>query len=102
MRKFECPGYLKVPHAFSTRIGGISAEPFAALNLGNPSEGPQDSRENIAENYRRLHAAIGCETTPRAWVRQVHGRRVELLEREAEGENHLDDEEVKNSGFLEQ
>jgi YfiH family protein len=75
-----------VVHAFSTRIGGISSGPFAALNLGNPGEGEKDSEENLRENYRRLQEALGCAGVMRAWVRQVHGRNVELLEREPEGE----------------
>jgi polyphenol oxidase len=78
----------QVRHAFSTRIGGVSSGPFAALNLGNPSDSPeQDSSSNIAENYRRLQEALHCpKHTLRAWVRQVHGRSVELIEREPENE----------------
>jgi len=34
----------------------------------------------------RLQVALGCPEALRAWVRQVHGRNVELLEREPEGE----------------
>lgn len=80
----------KVRHAFSTRVGGVSTGAFASLNLGNPSasdSAPQDEGENIAENYRRMQEAISCPRgTMRAWVRQVHGRNVELIEREPENE----------------
>jgi polyphenol oxidase len=63
-----------VPHAFSTRLGGVSVGPFTSLNLGNPNGCPvQDDLANIAENYRRLQAAIGCEGRSRAQVHQVHG-----------------------------
>ena len=63
-----------VPHAFSTRSGGVSDGPFASLNLGNPGGVlQQDSTENIAENYRRLHAAIGCEQRRRFFAHQIHG-----------------------------
>src|SRR4051812_36410770 len=77
-----------VKHAFSTRVGGMSSKPFDALNLGNPGgEVVQDSLENIRENYRLLQEGIGCDATIlRAWVRQVHGRAVELIEREPENE----------------
>lgn len=62
------------PHAFSTRLGGISRGPFESLNLGNPSEQSiQDSTENISENYRRLQKAIGCESRRRYLSHQVHG-----------------------------
>lgn len=63
-----------VAHAFSTRSGGVSEGPFASLNLGNPGgASQQDSTETIAENYRRLHAAIGCERRRRIFAHQVHG-----------------------------
>lgn len=62
------------PHAFSTRLGGVSRGPFDSLNLGNPSgQTLQDSTENISENYRRLQKAIGCENRRRYLVHQVHG-----------------------------
>jgi purine-nucleoside/S-methyl-5'-thioadenosine phosphorylase / adenosine deaminase len=63
-----------VPHAFSTRIGGISPPPFDSLNLGNPSGTEvKDQWMNIYENYARLQAAIACADRARAWVHQVHG-----------------------------
>ena len=66
-----------VPHAFSTRIGGISAAPFDSLNLGNPSGcAVQDPSERIAENYRILFRSVGCEGRAHAYLHQVHGGRV--------------------------
>ncbi|MBC7783998.1 MAG: peptidoglycan editing factor PgeF [Burkholderiales bacterium] len=63
-----------VPHALSTRIGGISAGAFSSLNLGNPSGCPvQDSLANIAQNYELLQTAISCAGRTRAQVHQVHG-----------------------------
>ena len=47
---------LPVVHAFSTRIGGVSRNEFAAMNLGF---GRGDSDENVAENFRRIAAALG-------------------------------------------
>ncbi len=78
-----------VKHAFSTRIGGVSTGPCASLNLGNPSPaegGLKDSPENIQENFRRLLAALDCPALPRAWVTQVHGRRVERIAPEPDTE----------------
>jgi len=78
-----------VPHAFSTRIGGVSTGPFASLNLGNPppsADGPQDPAANIQENYNRLQTAINWPNMPRAWVKQVHGGMVELIDVETENE----------------
>lgn len=63
-----------VPHAFSTRVGGISRDPFATLNLavGEKISGG-DAPTNIAENFRRLRRAIGAERYIRIEAKQVHG-----------------------------
>jgi YfiH family protein len=77
-----------VTHAFSTRVGGMSEGPFASLNLGAVgNESQRDTEANIAGNYRLLMEALECPPgTLRAWVSQVHGRMVELIEREPENE----------------
>ncbi len=63
-----------VPHAFSTRIGGVSRGIFNSLNLGNPNGcAQQDSLENIAKNYELIQTAIDCQDRFRAQVHQVHG-----------------------------
>ncbi len=80
---YQSPRLLEmgVKHAFSTRIGGVSRPPFDSLNLGNPMESDcQDSAANIGENYRRLLAGVGLSVAVRAWVRQVHGCGVAVLE----------------------
>ena len=67
-------------HAFSTRIGGVSAQPFDTLNLQSPQANarvPQgevrDSNDALRENHARFYAAsgIGREATV-ADVSQVH------------------------------
>src|SRR5690349_13505 len=68
---------LGVPHAFSTRVGGVSPPPFDSLNLGISRDSElKDARENILENYRRLASAIGCGGRERCWASQVHGAAV--------------------------
>jgi copper oxidase (laccase) domain-containing protein len=67
----------QVPHAFSTRIGGLSPVPFDSLNLGNPSGcDVADDYERIWENYRLLATASGCGSLELMRVHQVHGPRV--------------------------
>lgn len=67
-------GQLGVPHAFSTRLGGVSPAPFESLNLGNPNGcAAQDDYDHVWENYRRLQAAAGCEGRELCYVHQVHG-----------------------------
>lgn len=63
-----------VPHAFSTRVGGISTGPFTSLNFGNPSDAPErDPPERIHENERRLFGQCGLGGREHCRVHQVHG-----------------------------
>jgi len=79
-----------VPHAFSTRIGGVSRAPFDSLNLGNPNGfAKQDDLANIAENYRRLLAAIGLPDGTLLRVHQVHGPVVILDAKQATWDNSV-------------
>ena len=64
--------------AFSTRLGGASAPPFDSLNLGLLTE---DESAAVAENRRRIAAALGRSPESVAFALQVHGTR--LLEAEA-------------------
>jgi YfiH family protein len=64
----------------STRVGGVSAEPYASLNLGDHVG---DAPAAVAENRRRFAIAAGLAAPPR-WLRQVHGVRV--VRAEAGGE----------------
>jgi YfiH family protein len=55
--------------AFSTRLGGVSAEPFESLNLAIRTG---DARDAVAENRRRLAAALGLAPERVVIGRQVH------------------------------
>jgi len=68
--------------AFSTRSGGVSAGPFASLNLG---AGGGDDPAAVAENGRRLARALGFPHEGLARVRQVHGAEVAVVERPGPG-----------------
>ncbi|MCA9616268.1 MAG: peptidoglycan editing factor PgeF [Sandaracinus sp.] len=56
-------------HGFTTRAGGVSAPPFDAANL---ARNVGDDPEAVAENHRRLAAALGFERLFE--LSQVHGR----------------------------
>jgi polyphenol oxidase len=60
---------------FTSRVGGVSAGPFAGLNLG---AFVGDDPAAVRENRARLRAAIGAEIEL-AWMRQVHGSRVSYV-----------------------
>lgn len=53
----------------STRLGGVSGQPFASLNLSADSG---DDASAVAENVARLTAACALPHAP-LWPRQVHG-----------------------------
>jgi YfiH family protein len=72
----------QIPHAFSTRIGGVSPPPFDSMNLGNPNGcAIQDDTDRIAQNYRLLMRAIGCETLPRYYLHQIHSAEAWVVDR---------------------
>jgi YfiH family protein len=58
-------------HAVFTRKGGVSREPFAALNVGM---GAGDAAECVRQNRERICRAMG-DGTP-VFLRQRHGTRV--------------------------
>lgn len=47
-----------IRHSFSTKLGGVSKNEFASMNL---SFNRGDPDENVLENYRRLCAAVGYD-----------------------------------------
>ena len=57
-------------HAFSTRLGGVSAGIYASLNLGSTRG---DDPDCVRENYRRFFQAAGADLTQVAMSNQVHG-----------------------------
>ena len=58
-----------VRHGFFTREGGVSQGLYASLNGGLGSD---DDPAHVAENRRRVAAAVGADITHFATVHQVH------------------------------
>ncbi len=63
-------------HAFTTRLGGVSPLPEAALSLGNFN---QDSADNIRENRRRLLDALNISDWPLVTAKQIHSTDITLV-----------------------
>ncbi len=63
--------------AFTSRVGGVSTRPFATLNLGFTAG---DDRAAVAENRRRLCAAVGADPARTVQNHQVHGNTVHVAE----------------------
>jgi len=62
-----------IPHGFTTRLGGMSREPYRSLNLGPLTKGVGDQNACVSENFRRVRDALGFERRYRCSVKQVHG-----------------------------
>lgn len=59
-----------VPHAFTTRLGGVSRGSFASLNL---SRATGDDPRHVTLNRTRVAAALGFDLPDLRAVAQVHG-----------------------------
>ncbi len=60
---------ISVPHAFTTRLGGVSQGALSSLNIGVRRG---DDPENVLENYRRLGEALGFDPHKAVLTRQTH------------------------------
>lgn len=63
-------------HAFSTRLGGVSRDYFASMNLGF---GRGEADEIVAENYKRLGKAVGFDWEKVVLSHQTHTTNVRLV-----------------------
>jgi YfiH family protein len=63
-------------NAFSTRLGGVSPLPAAALSLGNFS---QDERENVIENRRRFLDALDAPDWTLVTAKQIHSADIRFI-----------------------
>lgn len=71
-----------IRHAFTTRLGGVSAAPCDSLNF---SESCGDSTQNVLENYRRLGAAAELDMQRAVGCRQIHSDFVRFIRAEDAG-----------------
>ena len=68
-----------VPHAFTTRLGGVSGEQFSSLNLAMHRG---DASENVQKNYAILASALGFSLENLVLTRQVHSDIVRTVTRQ--------------------
>ena len=71
-----------VPHAFTTRKGGVSEGCLSSLNLGCHRGDP---RENVEKNYEILGAELGFAIPDLVLTRQIHRDTVRCVTREDAG-----------------
>jgi len=63
-------------HAVFTRLGGLSAEPFASLNVGRTVG---DDEANVAENHNRIYAHLRLRPDQVVTAHQVHGNHISAV-----------------------
>lgn len=73
----------EVVHAIFTRLGGLSREPYAALNVGR-SVG--DDADVVAANVERVYRAVGVRPESVVTPYQVHSNRVQAVGAEHGGQ----------------
>ena len=77
---------ITVPHAFTTRLGGVSQGYLASLNLGMHRG---DDPINVQENYARLAAALGFDPGKLVLTWQIHSDIVrQVTAEDASGIDH--------------
>jgi len=84
--EFEAAGFTV---AFTERSGGVSGGSFQSLNLGLRSG---DDPELVKMNRQRLCESVGVEEF--ACGKQVHGTRIERIDRGRSGSGYLDPAEA--------
>lgn len=60
---------ISVPHAFTTRLGGVSEAPLDSMNLAVRLA---EREENVEQNYRILGQALGFDPENLVLTRQTH------------------------------
>ncbi|MFB9990394.1 peptidoglycan editing factor PgeF [Deinococcus oregonensis] len=90
---------LGVPHAFTTRRGGVSAGAFAAQDgAGLNLDDREDDAGAVAENRRRVAQALGFGAAQVARLNQIHG--VDVLEAHTAGVQTADALVSRTPGLL--
>ncbi|MHB1295377.1 MAG: peptidoglycan editing factor PgeF [Anaerolineae bacterium] len=82
-RQFACFPEGHVVHGVFTRVGGVSASPFATLNVGRTVG---DDPAAVDENLARVCAALGFVPTEVVTGQQVHADRVAAVGRDEAGQ----------------
>ena len=75
-----------VPHAFTSRLGGVSEGRFASLNLGMHRG---DDAQNVQRNYTILAEALDFDLESLVLTRQIHSDLIRTVtQKDALGQDH--------------
>ncbi len=75
----------KVLAAVSTRAGGVSLPPFSSLNLGLSV---RDDESNVLKNRQLFFGELGISLPQLSIIHQVHGNKVQVVERAGKTEGY--------------
>lgn len=70
-------GHRELVHAVFTRLGGVSAPPYRALNVGH-SVG--DDPRDVEANHRLVYETLGLSSADVVTAKQVHSNRVAVVD----------------------
>ncbi|MDD3164953.1 MAG: peptidoglycan editing factor PgeF [Oscillospiraceae bacterium] len=84
-------------HCFTTRLGGVSADSLASLNLGVHRG---DDPACVLENYRRLGRAIGFTPEQTVFTRQMHTDCIRQVGKADRGLGLFGDMDAVCDGFI--
>ena len=76
-----------VKHGFSTKLGGVSTGSCATMNISTTRG---DDPEAVAENRRRIGAAIGVRPEDKTYTHQTHTTNVAVVRAEDRGRRFLE------------
>lgn len=79
-------------HAFSTRLGGVSKEHLAAMNL---SFTRGDDPDNVMENHRRFAASLGYDEKRLVFSDQVHRTEFHKVTEQDVGKGIIKESDIK-------
>ena len=85
--------YPELAHLFTTRCGGVSTGEKTSWNFG---KGPDETWDNILENYRILGEIIGCDRSRMVRTDQTHTANVLAVTEEHLGMGILREREYTN------
>ncbi len=95
--RIYAPYEAEVKAAFTTRMGGVSREHLASLNLSS-SRG--DDIENVRENYRRFAKAFGTEPENMVSSDQVHETTIRRVYAEDKGKGIVKESDIVRTDGL--
>lgn len=76
-----------VNHGFSTRLGGVSKGPCATMNISTTRG---DDPQAVAENCRRIAAAIGVRAEDLTYTHQTHTTNVAVVKEQDRGRRFME------------